>query len=112
MTLRKITYRLCVYSTDAEQEDYQVDAATPFPTFQIGDLVKSGVVAGFAADQFHGKVGRILHFLYGANEETFVCQTSIWLAKSDWWDTGEHQKPLEEASGTSIYEKRGLADLG
>jgi hypothetical protein len=94
MKPRLITYRLTMYASGTEEPDYQVEATSPSPAFEIGHLIKSEPVAGFANETVHGKVGRVLHYMYAATDESFVCHTMVWLAKSDWWDTGEHVAPL------------------
>jgi hypothetical protein len=94
MKPRLITYRLTVYGRDTEEPEFQVEAATPFPSVHVGELFKSEPVAGFSNETFHGKVGRVLHYMYAVSEEGFVCHTLIWLSESDWWETGEHAQPL------------------
>ena len=89
MEKREIVYRLDVFASDYEQSDFQIEANTPFQTFNRGDFVKTGNVDGFASDGFHGVVHHVVHYMYGT-KSTFFHQTLLYLKESDWWDKGLH----------------------
>ena len=89
MTPRTITYRLEVSEIDSTRDFlFNVESNTPFGSFTEGDLFKMENVAAFTETSVAGRIGKVMHLVYAVNEQTFVHQTTLFLASDNWWDEG------------------------
>jgi hypothetical protein len=89
MTPRTVTYRLEVSEINSTREFlFNVESKTPLGSFTEGDLFKMENVAGFADTGVAGRIGKVMHLVYSVNEQTFVHQTTLFLASDNWWDEG------------------------
>jgi hypothetical protein len=89
MIPRTVTYRLEVSEPDSTRDFlFNVESKTPFGSFTEGDLFKMENIAGFAETGVAGRIGKVMHFVYSVNEQTFAHQTTLFLTSDNWWDEG------------------------
>ena len=86
---RTVKYFLAVSEPDSTEDFlFQAESDTPFGAMSEGDLFRMNNVAGFAASNVSGRIGRIEHAFYAVDEVTLVQQRRVFLKKDDWLEKG------------------------
>jgi len=82
---RKVKYFLAVSAPDSTLDFiFQAESDTPFGAMNEGDLFHVDSVAGFAASNVSGRIGRIEHAFYAVDKATLVQQRRVFLVSDNW----------------------------
>jgi hypothetical protein len=100
--LRKVKYVLTVTEPDSTADVlFRAESETPFGAMNEGQLLYVDSVAGFATTDVSGRIGRIEHAFYAADETTLVQQRWVYLISDHSRESGDTDALAPEAKITA-----------